>query len=293
MASSWMGCRQNIMNSPSWYVTVLWWLWLVFPWILPLVKQWGGKWPWCQMLVINIAAGSLIILMFPLGVWTYQTFPALRFFEFLIGCIAASINTRLHWVWPAAVALFMTVFYINQYVMLHRTTQCPDGGHDIDCMTCNNLWSFMATNPFTDTCLLFWSYSYINKFALLWAVLIHWLATSELQNIRNRPFEFLEQSQLMRTLSTFSLQLYLGHTPMYYLLYQVSVWLYLDSEWEFNLVFIAVYWACYGVKVWVQPFLDKSMEALGSCWTKWVNHSACRNEIISNDLLSSSHECSA
>lgn len=252
MISSWMGCELRITNGPSWYITVLWWIWLAFPWILPCVRRWGVIWPWCQILIIHILAVGCVALIQSIPYWTYATFPPLRLLEFYIGCIAATVaHTRLHWVWPTITALFLVAFYIAEYYVLCSNNLCAQ----IDVIPCDN----------TLTCILAMYFASINKFAILWVVLIHWLATSELHDIPNRRFRFLENSNLLQTLSTYSLQLYLGHVPLSVLLYNISKWISFEREWEFNLMFIAVYWASYGIKIHIQPLMDSCMETISRC----------------------------
>ena len=267
MASTWMGCRVNLMNQPSWYITVLWWLWFAFPWLLPLVRTYSFRWSWVQILVVNVVAMAIITPMFPNGYWGYATLPVFRMPEFIIGCITAcTINTRIHWVWPSAAVSVMCVFYLNQYYLIRKTPPCDQGGYDTECITCSTSWSFAtSSNPFSDPCLLVWSYAYCNKFSMLYAVIIHWLAASELGNVPNRYFRFLETTPFLQTLSTFSLQLYLGHSPIHKIVIQICGWVGFETHWELNLVFLIVYSTAYAVNVHIQPYLNASIDALGRC----------------------------
>jgi hypothetical protein len=171
------------MNQPSWYVTVLWWLWYVtvlwwlwfaFPFVKPLVLRWCGRWPWLHILFINGMGMALVTPMLNEGYWAYATIPAFRFSEFLIGCVAATtVGRRVHWVWPAGAAVLMLALHLDVFYMVQRTPLCDAGGYDTWCIDCQHPWSFLWTNPFTNRCLLVWSYAYMNKFAMFYAVIIH------------------------------------------------------------------------------------------------------------------------
>ena len=266
MANTWMGCRVNIMNQPSWYVTVLWWLWVVFPWVLPVVRAWKEWLPWTQIILINAAAMAIVTPMFSGGYWGYATMPVFRLPEFLIGCIAEIIvQRRLHWAWPAGCGKVMLMFYVNQFYMLRRTPACDPGGYDTECIICSSAWSVFGSNPFTDPCMLVWSYACLNKFALFYAVFIHWLASSEVLDTPGRFFRFMETNTVLQTLSTFSLQLYLGHSPIRQLIIQVLRWFLYEKQLELDMMCIAVYGASYAVKLYVHPWMDVCMEALGRC----------------------------
>ena len=250
MLTGWIGCRANLINCPSWYVVALWWMWFVFPLASPVVKRFGGRWPWVQILGITLVELAIITPLRAEGYWLYAPLPALRFLEFYIGCVAATTvgDGPVFWVWPAGAMVLFVSFHVLQYYVLGRNGGC----FQTDCSTCDN--------TLTEPCLLAWSYAYTNKFAPVWALIIHWLAASELREVPGRAFLFLEESRVLQVLSTFSLQLYLGHWCIFQLLQAVSAWVGMEGQWEINTVFVAVYWLSYQFKVHAQPVLDRTME---------------------------------
>ena len=256
MVTGWIGCRTNLINGPSWYVMALWWMWFVFPFVSPLLKRSGAVWPWAQILRITVVELAIITPLRGEGYWLYAPLPALRFLEFYIGCVAAmrtmADGPPVFWVWPAGGMVLFFSFHVAQYYILGRNGNC----YQLDCNTCDD--------TLTEPCLLAWSYAYTNKFAPVWALIFHWLAASELRDVPGRPFLFLEQSRVLQALSTFSLQLYLGHECIFKLLMTCSEWVGMRGQWEVNTVFVAVYWLCYQFKVHVQPLLDRTVERLGS-----------------------------
>lgn len=257
MLNGWVGCRTELANSPSWYITTLWWLWFAFPWIHSALTRWcTGRWPWTQMLALNAVSFAIVAAMFPLGYWIYGPLPAVRIFEFCIGCLAATtVQTRVHWAWPLGAALFFVVFHVGMFYTAVLVPNTCEGGD----------WSFLWSVPFTDFCLLNWAYMAATKFAVFWAVLIQWLAASELHDVPGRAFRFLEDSPLLETMNTFSLQLYLGHITFAKLLLGLAMHLRCASQLGTHVVFVVVYGLSYLTKIYVQPHLDRLASPKRAC----------------------------
>jgi hypothetical protein len=117
-------------------------------------------------------------------------------------------------------------------------------------------WSFLRSIPFTNTCLVEWSENHTTQFAFVWAVLIHALASGEHLDIPHRALRFLEDSPILQSLSSFSLQLFLGHWVIYRFWMRLSALLLFRGEWEMNTIFIAVYGTSCAFKAIAQPSLD-------------------------------------
>jgi hypothetical protein len=165
-----------------------------------------------------------------------------------MGCVAAAtIETRVHWAWPALSWAVFAVFYVGMfYTTVFVPHRCEEG-----------LWSFLWSVPFTNYCMLDWAYKSTTKFAFAWAIIIQWAAASEYHDVPGRCLRCLEESHLLQTLSGFSLALYLGHFPVYRVLMLLSRCACMESEWRLNTLFIAVYGLCYLFKVHLQPYLDR------------------------------------
>jgi hypothetical protein len=190
--------------------------------------------------------------MSPLGYWVYVPIPAVRVFEFCIGCLAATtLESKLHWAWPASAAVLISVFYVG---MFYTAELFPN-----ECD--KSIWSFVWSAPFTNYCILEWDYATPTKFAAVWALFIQWLAAAELHDVPDRTFRFLEESHLLQTLSTFSLHLYLGHTTINRLLSGLAMHMRFQSQLGLHTTFIIVYSVCYLLKVYLQPLLDRAVYA--------------------------------
>ena len=259
MLNGWIGCGSTLMNVPSWYITALWWHWFLFPFAQPSLRRYGTTLPWFQITVLNFVSVGLIAALHPLGYWVSTPLPAVRFLEFYIGCITATtVRTRLHWRWPLLAGTTLAVYYVGMFYMVQAL------GHECT----EDLWSWVRSTPFTNPCLVDWGEDYTTHFAWAWAVLIHSLATAELQDVPDRYFRFLENSQILQTLGTFSLQLYLGHWVVHPLWIRLSAAMRFDGEWEMNTMFIAVYGTCYAFKALAQPWLDRGADAIGERWSR-------------------------
>ena len=247
MLNSWMGCSLSIANLPSWFMATLWWIWFVFPWLLPLLKRLPLQWPWTIIIALNAGSFAVVVGLYPRGYWYYAQLPPLRGIEFFIGCVTATtLKTRVHWSWPLGAAVFLVAFYAGVfYTAVLVPNQCHGG-----------VWSFLTSLPFTDYCMLEWAGLFTTKFAFIWAILIHWFAASEFHDVPNRTFLFLEESHLLQTLSTFSIQLYLGHYTIFRTLMGLSQRMLFRSQLGLHTVFILIYGSCYLFKLYIQPYLD-------------------------------------
>lgn len=244
MLNAWADCRLQILNPVSWYVAVLFWLWLVFPLVQPWVL-WGGKtWPWAKAAALNIMGVCLVsVLLEYLPLLLITNLPFVRVIEFLMGCVAAvHVETLPSVQWRVAAAMCLLAVYTSLFYI-------AKGG---DGPGCEFKWV-----PSSGHCLWAWATEHINCNAFLWMTVIHGLASSELNDVPARAFMHLEQNELLRTMSTFSLQLYLGHAVLDKLvIIRVSSWIGVIQEWEMDTIMVAVYLICYGIKIYVQPWLD-------------------------------------
>lgn len=254
----WMGCGFRIVSVPAWYMAVLFWIWMVFPYVQPIILWGFESRPWSKIILLSCMATACIFPLIPFGYQAIAMLPPLRMLEFVIGCITATtIQTRLHWGWPAISVIILIGFHVMQYyVFVHQPDLCynePD-------FTCS-LWSFLVPGPATNPCVP-WMGIYFNKFALLWAVLIHWLASSEYLEIKGRLGLLLENCTILRTLSMFSLHLYLGHNTVWGIMDEISKRAHFQDQVDMDISMIATYMGCYLLYLYVQPILDRLLTIL-------------------------------
>jgi peptidoglycan/LPS O-acetylase OafA/YrhL len=259
MLNVWLGCQLHILNCPSWYLAVLVWFWLLFPYVQPLIAPAFKRYAWAKMVLVNCMATGSVYLFNDYGYFTFSMLPPLRVWEFVIGCAAATtIDQRLHFAWPLSVAVVLTAYYILCfYIFTHQTEQCYN---QVD-MVCA-FWEAQPLKEGTDPCITRWTGQYMNKTAVLWAVLIQWVGSSEHLDVPHRFSMWLETSTALRELSKFSLHLYLGHGPLSSIVRAVVGFTDFHHPWQLDILMLVVYFLCYLLFVYVQPALDWGMDKM-------------------------------
>jgi peptidoglycan/LPS O-acetylase OafA/YrhL len=274
MMNPWIGCQLFLLVGPSWYIAVLSWFWLIFPYLHPQIIFWFKNHTWLKIAWVNLLATICIIGFNDYGYLTFSMLPALRVWEFIIGCAAATtINNRVHWVWPLIVTVFLVLYYVlSYYIFTHQTEQCYTDSE----MGCT-LWGKQELARDADPCIPRLSGQYMNKFAILWAILIQWIAASEHLNIEKRYTACLENSHLLKTLSKFSLHLYLSHSAWAAIFRAISGGLKFYHPWSMDILMIATYLSSYCLHRFIQPKLDWCTE-----WMyRWKQRATCQG--ISTD----------
>ena len=240
----WLGCGFVGSNPPSWYISSMAWVWLLFP-FLPLSRALPRR-PW--LWVVLFYALSVASNMPFAGHDTANTrqLPAIRVWEFLMGCAAAHTLDEAHRVRGLLVASALAVYAV--YACLSTAYAAEwDTPHAQDNCT------FWESPPDP---LLVRPGSFVTPTSIVWALLFHWLATHELAQrdhavLRVLGFDFF------RSLSAYSLQLYLCHLPIsdaiqaLFKLCGAHMWLSKD------LLVVGCYCLSYSVYVYVQPWLDR------------------------------------
>ena len=249
---SWIGCEIHILNMPSWYISTLYWAWLVFPWLQTVVRHVTSAWAWGLMVSVWLVSVGLNTGLLPLGYWWYYPFPPLRILEFAIGCLTATtLETRLHWLAPA-IAVFTV---LGVYAAMYGWSIGQEG-------PCTHpLFSVGVFNSYS--CAIVLLEMFVTKTTMVWAVLVHYLASSEHLHRPHWLSDVLQNSHVPAMLSTFSLELYLGHIFVCDVVHDVTK--IANAPIGLHLVFIIVYGMCYLFHVRVQPRLNYVVKALGNC----------------------------
>ena len=250
--NNWVGCGSDIKNPPSWYITSLYWAWLAFPWLHSIiVRRVASAHPWAVATCLWLMSMGINAGAFPLGYWWIYPHPITRIFEFTIGCITATtLQNRLHWLVATVPVAALAIVYV---ALFGWSTEQAD--------ECNHIPFYTGTLDSYD-CTRQWYRAFVTKSALAWAVLIHYLAASERHDQPHWLSGTLRNGHLLCTLSTYSLQLYLGHGLVFKVVNDATR--LTIGKIGHHLMFIAVYGICYLFYIYIQPHLDWGMQALGN-----------------------------
>lgn len=229
-------------NMPSWYYTALVFLWLCYSYVD--VKRWVQDYPLTWMALLYVTSLLVCVPFFYFDVEVMKILPIFRIFEFFMGCCAAvsfrkdgKVRGEMCFALFCGYLVFvvMTVIYPNIWRRDIKADQCAYWKND---------------QQFT-----FQPSGFITASSIAWALIIHWLASAEVRGDSGLLMRTL-QLDIFKSMSNFSLQLYLSHQV-------TSAWLYHSmnamgiASWftkEFHMVY--VYGTSYALYAHVQPRLD-------------------------------------
>lgn len=248
---SWVGCAwEGIMNYPSWYFSCQVWFWIAFPLVRNTLVEALGK---TQSVWPRLGVMHMLSVVVFLAAWRWPMpmtigFPPARFAEFVIGCgTALALHKPLsplmakgrHWYILAG----LVVPYIACMLNTTMTSFCLREAHLNNC----TLWGEdrPRLGPPTAPCNV-WVDKIHSKSALAWAAFVHCVARAELDGTGGWPVQALSSS-LFRTLSGFSLVLYLGHVNMSMLFSWLGHFLLgvEEDDWADDTRLLWVYVLCY------------------------------------------------
>ena len=247
----WFGCGiGNVLNSVSWYISTLAWIWFAFPFVHGTLKaRFSSGRVWAKMLLVNAIATAVIYPLSGYEIFTYCTLPVLRLGEFVIGCGAAcalrqleptEALSRWHWAPLASILVYMAALYTLSGLPHGLESLCV---HELNHNTRCSLWETSKWIEAKSPCLLVWD-KYINKHALLWAVVIHTVATAE-RSCDESPLIRLLTHDLFKSLNAFSLSMYLGHMHVDWVLRNATDALGWLNFWHDDTRILAIYALCY------------------------------------------------
>jgi peptidoglycan/LPS O-acetylase OafA/YrhL len=248
LVSPWLGgCHMVEVNGVSWYLGTLFWLWLAFPVIHGGVSMACRRWgPWASILGAYTLSLAGFACATPLYAQHSRGLPILRTGEFVMGAMArlalddeGGTNPMAHGGFILLLAALLGASWTIEG--LAGTTAQPSA---VGC----TLWPTHAWHVHVHT--------FLSKSALLWAALLPWMARLEIQCPDSRLVQFLSGG-VFRLLSSFSLQLYLGHLVVAWTLIQIPRLWGDHSFWSMDLLMLGTYAGCYGYTCLVQPALDR------------------------------------
>jgi len=240
LVQPWLGSQHiSISNGVGWYLCTLYWLWLFFPFIN--VRWMLSSTPWLMIYTIYVFSVSVWVALTPYNIIYTRAVPIFRLLEFLMGCgVAFTLDCRIH---GLIVLLGLGVFF--GYCVLETQMEWTSEQLHGNC----TLWiqrKYQRVNP---TIVL-------SKFSIVWALLIHWLASKELFSPTAGIIQLL-QHDFFKSLSRFSLHLYLSHYSVACALRSASTALGIFHWWDLDTMIIACYVIAYLLSRWVQPLLDR------------------------------------
>jgi peptidoglycan/LPS O-acetylase OafA/YrhL len=235
----------------GWYIEALVWMWASFPFIHRYILRRVDNMGMIFLMWIMSMGISGVLIAYPEEYANLRCFPAARILEFTMGCGTARMARRakpMAWIIYLALCAAATMYVVDYTVSRYSLVVCAKQG-SID-STCVQFPNITYTEPQTIPCFPVWDLV-MSRYALMWAGLLWYCAHHEMAGT---PVPFL-QWDLFKTLSDFSLQLYLCHWLLAELLLQIEastgVWfLQLDT------IMIAIYLLSWLFKKYLQGYLD-------------------------------------
>jgi peptidoglycan/LPS O-acetylase OafA/YrhL len=254
---SWLGSQHiSISNGVGWYLCTVYWLWMAFPFLR--VRYILSEHAWIKICLLYCLSLMLWLLLAPYNIVYTRAVPVFRVFEFLMGCgVAFTLDSKLpgQLVLAGLAAFFAYCAFDFQSPGLWENEQLYG-----NC----TLWIKRHNQGMTPTIIL-------SKFAIVWAVLIHWLACTELHSQAENAAVQILQFDVFKHLSAFSLQLYLCHYTVARFIETISKAIGIFGWWDFDTMIVACYAVAYAISVWTQPIIDK-VAFLAKCRGTEVSH---------------------
>ena len=254
LVSPWTYCMNSCdARLAAWYLSVLFWLWLAFP---PLQQlKCLHRHPWITVICLYFI--SLIpwiyLVVHPWEHMAYSQLPICRLAEFLIGgTLTSTLHTRVStWLCVCVCIGLGTYYTLELLVFPYHKSLCM--GTETSIRVALTPWTFELLSD-SSACPPIW-YVFRSRMAIPWAVVIQWVACTELQG---GSTSFLEWG-VFKDLSSFSLQLYLGHQVLASLLVRCAELLgSVNNLLQMDTLMLGTYSLCYVLYVYLQPLLDRA-----------------------------------
>lgn len=258
MLDAWFGCGfTHPALAVSWFLSCLVWLWFAFPfckdYLVDRVFTSGAGFHniWYRLIAMNVIWAGLCFLLWGYSIYTLAGFPLLRAGDFLIGCGAAcALRAEIPWFlergrfWYPVVAV-LVVYNLEglnhgmNWLCLHERSSRED---------CS-LWRYgQEWREASSPCITLME-KIPNKYALVWAGLVHGVARAELKGETDSWVMRLLMADGFRFLSVFSLTLYVAHINLDCAIKWLGQTLFgwQEADWTDDTAVIVVYLACYGL----------------------------------------------
>ena len=220
MLDSWVGCGIYFITiSPAWFLSCVIWMWLVFPFLKDFLVEWvfTGNYVWWMIGLIYQLWSLPFLFLWQFDMAAVAEMPVLRLGEFLIGC-GAVCALRLETPGFLKCNRFWLPFIA---VILVYTVEKTRHGQDWICLRLHaaddncNLWPIaIQTKKIIEPPCITIAEKILNKYSLIYAFVLHGLARAELASDGSIWFLSILQSDVFKTLGSYSLTLYLSHENM-------------------------------------------------------------------------------
>jgi len=239
LLQAWLGCYHIGSSNPvGWYLCTLFWLWFLFP-FLPVQKLFSSQ-PWTSAVSLYIVSVTGFLALAGFTNMNTRTLPPLRVCEFLMGsCMAFTLDKPVNGWLPLAGMLGFLAFWILTRAIQDLFTQ-----EDVSFMCV--LWPSIPWRPDPS--------SILSTFSIVWCLLVQWLAASELKERDSFVLRILHW-ECFKSLSAFSLQLYLSHVTIATGLISASVWIGIADWWSTDSLILSCYILGYCYSTIEQPGL--------------------------------------
>ena len=227
---SWLGCQHiAISNGVGWYLCTLFWLWILFP-FMDHHNLFSSN-PWSKIVCLYLVSLAGWGAFFQFNIVYTRALPLLRICEFLMGCLVAfTTERRLNGWLVLAVALLFPAYCCLTFLL-------PDLWPSEQLFGQCQLWIPRQTQDISPTIFL-------SKFALVYCILIHYLASTEVTGERPPMLQPLHWD-CFKSLSTFSLHAYLCHYTVACGIRTFSQWLGIFNWWSLDTMLLTCYSMAY------------------------------------------------
>ena len=186
-------------------------------------------------------SNALWIALAPYNIVYTRAVPIFRLLEFLMGCgVAFTLDQKIRGFFAG---FGLALFYA--YCMFEPRIASPSEALFGNC----TLWITRNDQTVTPTII-------ISKFSIVWAMVIHWLAATELSGDCT---SFLHHA-IFKDLSKFSLHLYLSHYTVACLIRTISNSIHMFHYWDLDTMIFACYTIAY-ILSWLQTRI-----IFNKCW---------------------------
>lgn len=254
MMDNWLGCGYGLLNGVTWYISAIFWLWILFPFAKDRISSFfsSGR-PWERICYVGLGWMLVPVLMLGFDLYTVMPFPPARLGEFLVGCgVAVVIHrnepypsvlaNRKYWVpgivWACFFNLALSKHWFS-FLCLREST------HSEVCAVWKFGQDYRENEP---PCILVLD-KLVNKTALIWAALVYGLARADMDGDTDWVLRLL-RSEAMQTLASISVVVYISHVNVAHALTHVCRFIlgWPVDDWRGDAIMLAVYCMCYALQ---------------------------------------------
>jgi peptidoglycan/LPS O-acetylase OafA/YrhL len=240
---SWLGgIRIGIVNIACWYLCTLIWLWCFFPFLC--VKECLEHWPWMKMLTLYLSSILCFASLSGFHAMDVKILPIMRLSEFLMGCcIVFTLNKPVHRLWLLVSMLVFLAFSIITYVYSYLWIESPS---PVVCQLWQRQEQIMySPRIFPSMC------------SILFCIPVQWLAATELRGDAGLTWLHWD---FFKSLSSFSLHVYLSHVVVTNYLRSVFDLFGILHWWSSSTLILTCYLTAYQFSI-LEPKIMRHMRA--------------------------------